>query len=96
VKILHSLSADGIIESKEGKFGGIRLTKEPEQISVLDILNAVEKGKALFNTTFDIGVKGHRPDKAQVSLENLFSFAEAKMREELAKKTVAHILNEMN
>jgi Rrf2 family protein len=96
VKILQSLTAEGIIEAKEGKFGGIRLSKEPEQISVLDILNAIEKGKSLFNTTFDIKAKGQRPDKAQQSLQSLFGFAESKMRDELAKKTVAQILDEMN
>ncbi len=96
VKILQSLTAEGIIETKEGKFGGIRLIKDPSNISVLEILNAVEKGKSMFNTTFDIKAKGHRPDKAQLSLLKLFSVAENKMKEELAKKTIEQILNEMN
>ncbi|HAB52550.1 MAG TPA: Rrf2 family transcriptional regulator [Ignavibacteriales bacterium] len=96
VKILQSLTAEGIIETKEGKFGGIRLIKDPSNISVLEILNAVEKGKSLFNTTFDIKAKGHRPDKAQMSLLNLFGVAENKMKEELGKKTIAQILDEMS
>ena len=95
VKILQSLTAEGIIETKEGKFGGIRLIKDPSNISVLEILSAVEKGKSLFNTTFDIRAEGQRPDKAQVSLINLFSVAENKMKEELSKKTIAQILDEM-
>lgn len=96
VKILQSLTAEGIIETKEGKFGGIRLIKDPSNISVLEILNAVEKGKSLFNTTFDIKAKGQRPDKAQLSLLSLFSMAENKMKEELGKKTIAQILEEMS
>jgi len=96
VKILQSLTAEGIIETKEGKFGGIRLIKDPSNISVLEILNAVEKGKSLFNTTFDIKAKGQRPDKAQISLLDLFDAAENKMKEELSKKTIAQILEEMN
>lgn len=96
VKILQSLTAEGIIETKEGKFGGIRLIKDPKNISVLEILNAVEKGKSLFNTTFNIKAKGQRPDKAQLALISLFSVAENKMKEELGKKTIAQILNEMN
>jgi Rrf2 family protein len=96
VKILQSLTAEGIIETKEGKNGGIRLVKDPAKITVLDILNAVEKGKSLFNTSFDIHVKGQRPDKAQLSLLNLFAVAEGKMKEELANKTIAQILNEMS
>ena len=96
VKILQSLTAEGIIETKEGKFGGIRLIKNPADISVLEILTAIEKGKSLFNTTFDISAKGQRRDKAQVSLLNLFSAAENKMKEELSKKTIAQILDEMS
>jgi Rrf2 family protein len=95
VKILQSLNAEGIIETKEGKFGGIRLTKNPADISVLDILNAVEKGKSLFNTTFDIRAKGTRPDNAQISLKSLFEEAERKMKIELGKKTIQQILREM-
>jgi Rrf2 family protein len=96
VKILQSLTAEGIIETKEGKFGGIRLIKDPSNISVLEILNAVEKGKSLFNTTFDIKAKGQRPDKAQISIRALFSTAENKMKEQLASKTIAEILNDMS
>ena len=96
VKILQSLTAEGIIETKEGKFGGIRLVKDPSNISVLEILNAIEKGKSLFNTTFDISAKGQRPDKAKLSLLDLFSMAENKMKDELGKKTIAQILDEMS
>ncbi|MCB9352459.1 MAG: Rrf2 family transcriptional regulator [Lewinellaceae bacterium] len=96
VKILQSLTAEGIIETKEGRFGGIRLIKDPSNINVLEILNAVEKGKSLFNTTFGIKAKGQRPDKAQISLLNLFGAAENKMKDELSKKTIAQILDEMS
>jgi Rrf2 family protein len=96
VKILQSLTAEGIIETKEGKYGGIRLVKEPADISVLEILHAIEKGKSLFNTTFDIRAKGQRPDKAKLSVLELFSAAEQKMKEELGKKTIAQILEEMS
>ena len=48
VKILQSLHAAGIIETKEGKLGGIRLIKDPATITVLEIFEAIEKGKPLF------------------------------------------------
>jgi Rrf2 family protein len=96
VKILQHLSADGIIETKEGKHGGIRLSKDPAMINVLDILNAVEKGKALFNTTFDIKAIGHRPDRAQSVLKTLFDSAENTMKAELAGTTIAAVLDEMS
>lgn len=95
-KILQNLAQDHIIQTKEGKHGGIRLMKDPTQITVLDILNAVEKGKPLFNTSFNIVAQGVRPDKAQVSLAALFNQTETTMKSELSKKTIAQILDEMS
>jgi Rrf2 family protein len=96
VKILQSLNAEGIIETKEGKSGGIRLVKDPADISMLTILEAIEKGKPLFNTSFDIMAKGKRPDNAQVVLKAWLDEAEAKMKKELGQKTIAQILQEMS
>jgi Rrf2 family protein len=95
VKILQSLALEGIVQTKEGKHGGIRLMKDPAQITVLDILNAIEKRKPLFNTTFDILAKGQRPDNAQLVIQQLFESAEHKMKNELSQKTIAQILDEM-
>lgn len=96
VKILHSLSADGIIETKEGKQGGIRLAKKPSKITVLDILNSIEKGKPLFQTSFNILAEGKRPDNAQRSISILFENADTVMRNTLAQKTISQILEEMS
>jgi len=96
VKILQSLAAEGIVDTKEGKLGGIRLIKSAENITVLDIFQAIEKGKSLFNTSFDIMAIGNRPEKAQASLGALFSKAEDDMKNLLAQKTIAEILTDMN
>ena len=96
VKILQSLNAADIIETKEGKQGGIRLMKEPSKISVLDIFEAMEKGKPLFQTSFSIMAEGERPENAQKSIKNILSNAENIMKNELSKKTIAEILTEMS
>jgi len=96
IKILQGFSADGIIETKEGKQGGIRLLKDPAQITVLDVLHAVEKGKPLFQTSYDIAVKGKRPDNAQVIITGLFEQSENQMKQVLAQKTIGQILDEMS
>lgn len=95
VKILQGLTNSGIIETKEGKFGGVRLTRKPSNITVLDILNAVEMGKALFQTSFDIVAKGKRPDNAQKLLKNLFQESENQMKQVLSRRTIAQLLDEM-
>lgn len=96
VKILQSLNMHGIIETREGKQGGIRLMKDPAKITILDILEAVEKGKPLFQTQFNILAEGKRPDNAQKSIKNILSQAEERMKNSLAQKTIEEILVEMN
>ena len=95
VKILQSLTNKGIVETKEGKAGGIRLAKKPSKIKILDVFNAIEEGKQLFHTSFDIA-KGKRPDKAQKLLTNLFNKAEDQMKSTLAEKTIEQLLVEMD
>lgn len=96
VKILQHLHFANIIETKEGKQGGIRLSKKPADITVLDILNAMEKSKPLFQTSINILAEGKRPDAAQQSVKNLLGNAEAKLKQELSKKTIQQILEDMD
>ncbi len=96
VKILKNLSIANIIETREGKLGGIRLIKDPSKITVLEILEAMEKGKPLFQTSFNILAEGKRPNNAQKSIKNILTDAENKLKNQLAKKTIAEILTEMN
>lgn len=96
VKILQNLNIANIIETKEGKQGGIRLMKEPSKITVLEILEAMEKGKPLFQTSFNILAEGRRPNNAQKSIKNILTDAENQLKKELSKKTIAEILIEIN
>lgn len=96
VKILQSLTAEGIIETKEGKLGGIRLAKDASDITILDVFQSIEKGKPLFQSGFDIAAQGNRPDKAQESIQALFEKSERQMQHVLAQKTIAQILKEMD
>lgn len=95
VKILLSLSTAGIIETREGKQGGVRLAKKPSQITVLDIFKAMEEGKPLFYTEFDILAKGKRPDNAKKNIKAILLNAEVEMRNALSKKTIEEILDDM-
>jgi Rrf2 family protein len=96
VKILQQLSAAGMIQTKEGKHGGIRLMQDPAEITILDIFEAIEKGKPLFQTSFDIFATGKRPNNAQVAILDLFEKTEEKMKTGLAQKTIAQVLDEMD
>ncbi len=44
VQILNALRSHGIIESKRGKHGGYYMTRNPEDISLYEIVKAVNSG----------------------------------------------------
>ncbi len=46
-KVLQTLRRSGLVDSKRGLGGGFTLTKPPEQITVLDVVNAVEPIKRI-------------------------------------------------
>lgn len=96
VKILQNLNMANIIETKEGKQGGIRLMKKPSEITILEIFEAMEKGKPLFQTSFNILAEGKRPNNAQRSIKNILTDAENLLKNEMSKKTIGEILDEMN
>ncbi len=93
---MQNLNAANIIETKEGKMGGIRLMKDPSKITILEIFNAMEKGKPLFQTSFNILAEGKRPDNAQKSIKKVLANAEEQLKKELSHKTIAEMLVEMN
>ena len=70
--------------------------KEPAKITVLEIFEAMEKGKPLFQTSYSILADAKRPNIAQISIKNILSDAENQLKNELSKKTIAEILIEMN
>lgn len=41
-KVLHSLSATGLIDSKRGYRGGFALSKAPDAVSLLEIVEAID------------------------------------------------------
>jgi Rrf2 family protein len=96
VKILQNLNMANIIETKEGKNGGIRLMKEPSKITILEIFEAMERGKPLFQTEYNILANAKRPNNAQKSIKNALNNAESQLKNELSNKTIEDILIEMN
>ncbi|MBO8160249.1 MAG: Rrf2 family transcriptional regulator [Thermosipho sp. (in: Bacteria)] len=45
-KILSQLVANGILKSYRGKYGGYKLAKDPSEITVLDVVRAVDDMKS--------------------------------------------------
>lgn len=95
VKILQALLRAGIIETKEGKSVGVRLKKSSDKITFLDIFEAIESSKPLFQLHLDLTAKGQRPDKAKKELIRVLKDTEMVMRSHLAQTKVSDFLKAM-
>ncbi|HHJ14223.1 MAG TPA: Rrf2 family transcriptional regulator [Gammaproteobacteria bacterium] len=92
VKVLRALNQKGIIETREGARGGVRLARKPRDITVLDVFEAIEQGNPLFHTNFGIKATGERPTRAQQAILDLFRDAEQTMHERLRAVTLEQLL----
>lgn len=89
-RLLGSLSRAGIIETREGAGGGVRLAVPPEQVSLLGIVEAVDPGR-LFRTEAVPAVTGPTPTPRQHALRGALGRAEDAMRSALEEVTLAAV-----
>lgn len=94
--ILRRLNRSGIIESREGASGGVRLMIPPESITLLDLFNAIEQERPLFQTNFQPKVTGNKPTRAQTSISDVLMDAEKAMKEQLKMVTVRDLMKAIN
>ncbi len=74
VKILQNLNRAGIIETREGAKGGVRLAMSPSKITILDIFNAIEYNRPLFRLDLKLHVTGEKPTRGQQTISQLLNF----------------------
>jgi Rrf2 family protein len=89
-KVLQSLGRAGVVHSQRGLGGGMTLTKEPQDLTILEVVNAVEPIQRI--RTCPLGLASHgvhlcplhrRLDNALAMVENAFGGT-----------TLAEVLNE--
>jgi len=90
--ILRRLKKAGLIEAREGVNGGVRLAKLPEQITVLDIFEAVEQSGPMFPTNLKIAVDDAKATRAQKSILDVLATAENEMKQSLQTVTVKDLM----
>lgn len=80
-KILQGLAREGLVKTQRGVGGGISLAKEPAELTILDVVNAVEPESVRRITTCPLGLRTHgvrlcplhkRLDSAVASVEAAF------------------------
>lgn len=96
VKILQNLNRAGIIETREGAKGGVRLAIPPEDITVLDIFDAIEQNRPLFRPALRFRVTGKKPESGRQAVSNVLLQAEQAMKASLQETTIADLLRQIN
>lgn len=95
-RIVGLLKKAGLVDSAPG-MGGITLLKEPQDITLYDIYNAVSaKDKQLFSLHQDTNPACIVGKNIQQSLVGVMRTAEEAMEDELKKTTLADTINEIN
>jgi len=94
--ILRRLTRAGIIESREGAKGGVRLALPPAEVTVLEVFEAIEQGKPLFQGNVRLRVSGQKPTRAGEQINRIFTDAEDAMKQRLAATTIADMLAVLN
>ncbi len=91
--ILSNLMRAGILQSKEGVNGGVRMAKSEENITLYDLLIAIESERPLFQTDYTIKAAGQRPESAQKVVNSALKNIESSVKEGMKKVTLREILN---
>ncbi len=99
-KQLQALAREGIVSSTSGPRGGFRLAREPEQITLLDVVVAIEGREEAFRCT---EIRQQAPGDAPAdsylqpcAISHAMSRAELGWRRELADQTIAGIMAEVD
>ena len=82
-RLIRELNRAGIIETREGARGGVRLAVPPDQVTLLDVVEAIEQQRPLFRTDAAPAVTGETPTRRQAALRTTLSAAEQALRSEL-------------
>jgi len=89
-KVLQVLARAGLVASSPGRAGGFRLTRAPEGISVLDVVNAVDMLERIRQCP--LGLKSHRHQLCP--LHRRLDRVAAMVEQAYAETTIAEIVAE--
>ena len=89
-KILQGLSKRGIVTTQRGVGGGISLSKTPEEVTILDVVNAVEPIERIHSCPLGLKTHGVRLCPLHKRLDAAMALVEDAFR----NTTLAEVLSE--
>ncbi|MEO8392784.1 MAG: Rrf2 family transcriptional regulator [Chloroflexota bacterium] len=93
--ILRQLNRAGLIETREGANGGVRLARPTDQITVLDVFKAIEQERPLFPKV-NLPVTKVDPTRVQTVVQAALTTAEDTMKASLQTKTLYDLIQEIH
>jgi Rrf2 family protein len=90
-RLLRALSGAGIIETREGARGGVRLARDPSTVTLLDVVDAIDGEMPLFRTDATPRIRGRIAQRRQQALRDALGDAGGSMRESLREVTIESI-----
>ena len=90
VKVLQSLNRAGLVQSQRGVGGGVSLARPPEELTILEVVNAVDPIKRL--ATCPLGLPSHGANLCPLHrrMDNALAMVEGAFR----STTLAEVLAE--
>ena len=89
--LLRRLTAAGLIETREGARGGVRLARAAQEITLDDIVAGMQQASPLFATDHRIQVSGPTPARRQKQLRTALQNAENALHQSLQEVTLADL-----
>ena len=89
-KVLQGLSRGGIVQSHRGLGGGVTLAQSPEELTILQVVNAVEPIARIRSCPLGLAAHGVRLCPLHRRLDNALAMVE----EAFASTTLAEVLAE--
>lgn len=91
-KVMQSLRKEGVVNSQRGVGGGITLVKTPEELTLLEVINAVDPIQRILECP--LGIKSH--SKKLCPLHNKMDRSLAEIEEAFGSTTLAELLDDPN
>ena len=82
----------GIVETREGAKGGVRMARPAQEVRVLDVFEAMENRRPVFQTDLSFRVTGEIPDRAKLAIRSVFDDAASALRHSLDGRTIADLV----
>ena len=86
-KIVSALISQDILESKEGKNGGVRISIQSTKFTLNDVFLAVEGSRPIFTSAPSFSVTGGRPDQVRKGTQKLLDKAYGELTRYLSGTT---------